>query len=96
MANIFKKCGKNKFKKLGFHSYKACVKAGGDFPSDDEEKLASEHIKEAKRGKAKITNMGWGSGSDFIESKTDKGILYSDIEGGKVSHEWEYDEEDYE
>ena len=40
--------------------------------------------------------MGWGSGSDFIESKTDKGILYSDIEGGKVSHEWEYDEEDYE
>ena len=66
-----------------------------DFPSDDQEKLAAEHIKEAKRGKAKITNMGWGSGPDFIESKTDKGILYSDIEDGKVSHEWEYDDEEY-
>ena len=39
--------------------------------------------------------MGWGSGPDFIESKTDKGILYSDIEDGKVSHEWEYDDEEY-
>ena len=42
-----------------------------DFPSEDEERLADEHIKEAKRGKAEITNMGWGSGPDFIESKTD-------------------------
>lgn len=66
-----------------------------DFPSDDQEKLAAEHIKEAKKEKAKITNMGWGSGPDYIESKTDKGILYSDIEDGKVSHEWEYDEEEY-
>ena len=33
--------------------------------------------------------MGWNSGPDFIESKTTKGILYSDIDSGKVSHEWE-------
>ena len=39
--------------------------------------------------------MGWGSGPDFIESKTDKGILYSEIEDGKVTHEWEYEEEEY-
>ena len=28
MPNIFKKCGKGKHKKLGYRSYKTCVKGG--------------------------------------------------------------------
>lgn len=27
--NVFKKCSKGKFKKIGYGSYKSCIKAGG-------------------------------------------------------------------
>jgi|TARA_Y100000310_G_C20238485_1_gene603468 hypothetical protein len=29
MANVFKKCGKGGAKRMGFRSFKSCVKAGG-------------------------------------------------------------------
>jgi len=42
--------------------------------TDDElltnDELLAENIKEAKRNKVKITNLGWNQGKDYIVSKT--------------------------
>ena len=57
-----------------------------------DEKLVIAHEKEVKRKKARITNLGWNSGEDYIGSKTTKGILFSEVENGKIIHDWEEDE----
>lgn len=52
--------------------------------------LYKEHSKEAKRRRAEFTNLGWSSGDDFIQSKTNRGKLFTciDPETLKVEHEW--------
>jgi hypothetical protein len=59
--NIFKKCGKKKFKKLGYRSYKACVKTGGNIHSAQFSDWSSEALEEeidyAKR-RMKVTGYG--------------------------------------
>lgn len=55
------------------------------------EKLAEKHQKEADKQKSEIHNFGWGQGDDFLHSKTEKGLLYSEIDDdGNVTHEWDY------
>ena len=74
---------RDKFEKGG-------MMAEGGMPSN---KLLESHLKEAKRTKADIYNLGYSSGEDYIESKTSENkegnnYLYSEITAGKVTHEW--------
>ena len=69
---------------------------GGDIdePDAEMEKLVSEHNKEAKRNRVKITNFGWSQGEDFIVSKTTErkdgsDVLTSEISNGVVEHDWD-------
>jgi len=69
---------------------------GGDTdePDDEMEKLVSEHYKEAKRNRVKITNFGWSQGDDYIVSKTTErkdgsDVLTSEISNGVVEHDWD-------
>jgi hypothetical protein len=65
-----------------------------DEPDAEMEKLVSEHNKEAKRNRVKITNFGWSQGDDFIVSKTTErkdgsDVLTSEISNGVVEHDWD-------
>jgi hypothetical protein len=69
---------------------------GGDTdePDAEMEKLVSEHNKEAKRNRVKITNFGWSQGDDYIVSKTTErkdgsDVLTSEISNGVVEHDWD-------
>jgi hypothetical protein len=55
---------------------------------ESNEKLVKKHLAEISRKKAKVYNLGWSSGDEFITSKTNKGNLHSEIIGGKIEHEW--------
>lgn len=50
--------------------------------------LVAAHMMEAEGQGAEITNLGWGQGEDFIESKTDQGVLISRYAKGETTHEW--------
>lgn len=56
-----------------------------------EEILVAEHLAEASRVGADITNMGWSKDDYVICSKTTKGPLNSQIDPDtqEVRHEWE-------
>ena len=86
MANIFKKCGKKKYKKLGFRSYKACVKTGGNIHSalfsDWSSEALEDEIDYAKR-RRKVTGYGTKDTRELFAMEDE---LYNR----------EYDEEDYE
>jgi hypothetical protein len=76
--------------------YGGYMAKGGDTdePDDEMEKLVSEHNKEAKRNRVKITNFGWSQGDDFIVSKTTErkdgsDVLTSEIDDGVVEHDWD-------
>jgi len=53
-------------------------------------KLFEAHNKEAKRRKARFYNYGWGQTDTGMVSKTNQGILGSeiDLDTFKVTHEW--------
>lgn len=52
------------------------------------DRLVLEHLKQARRMNAEITNLGWGQGDNFIESKTTKGILTTTMKWKECWHEW--------
>lgn len=77
-------------------AYSESYADGGDTdePNDEMEKLVSEHYKEAKRNRVKITNFGWSQGDDYIVSKTTErkdgsDVLTSEIDDGVVEHDWD-------
>jgi hypothetical protein len=55
------------------------------------DQLADAQMEEAERQGAEVFNLGWGQDMDAgrLESKTDQGILISQIEkDGSISHRW--------
>jgi hypothetical protein len=72
---------------------KGGMMAKGGTPKDMEEELVYAHLKEIKRTKADVFNLGYSFGEGYIESKTSENkygnnYLYSEITNGKVTHEW--------
>lgn len=51
-------------------------------------RLIDAHEREAERKNAEFLNLGWGVSDTTIESKTDKGILLTRIEGKTIKHRW--------
>ena len=64
---------------------------GGKASDKMEMKLYRSHIAESKKNDAKIGNLGWVSSPTSITSKTNKGILDSNINPTteEITHKWE-------
>lgn len=56
--------------------------------------LLYHHMEEMYNHEADAWNLGWYQSDTRLESKTDKGILISEVIKGKVIHTW-CDYEDY-
>lgn len=55
---------------------------------DQLSRIFDAHCAEADRKQAEFYNLGWAQGEDFIESKTDQGVLVSRLVEGKIQHRW--------
>lgn len=55
-------------------------------PNDN---VMTAHFDAAAEKGAEFTNLGWGQGEDFVESKTDQGVLITETkEDGTISSRW--------
>jgi hypothetical protein len=59
-------------------------------PAAMQEVLLAAHLAEAERAGAKFHNFGWAADEAGMVSKTDKGILDSEVdpETDRVTHTW--------
>ena len=66
------------------------VAPGASGKSPEEDKLLRAHEAEAEKYGAEFYNYGWGTDTNCIESKTERGILKSRIDPStmEVSHCW--------